>query len=45
MGCHCDERNEYGLKREKAEVAARKMMQYGLPLWVALPVTAVLDIV
>lgn len=32
MGCHCDERDEYGLKREKTEVAAGKMMQYGLPL-------------
>lgn len=32
MGCHCDERDEYGLKREKAEVAAGKMMKYGLPL-------------
>ena len=26
------ENNEYGLKREKAEVAAGKMMQYGSPL-------------
>ena len=32
MGCHCDERDEYGLKREKAEVAAEKMMQYRSPL-------------
>jgi hypothetical protein len=32
MGCHCDERDEYELKREKAEVTAGKMMQYELPL-------------
>ena len=36
MGCHCDEKGEYGLKREKAEVTARKMMQYGSPLSLAL---------
>ena len=36
MGCHCDERDEYGLKREKAEVAAGKMMQYGSPMCPAL---------
>jgi hypothetical protein len=32
MGCHCDERAEYGLRREKAEMAAEKMMQYGSSL-------------
>jgi hypothetical protein len=26
MGCHCDERGEYGLKREKADVTAGNMM-------------------
>lgn len=32
MGCHCNERGEYELKRKKAEVTAIKMMQYESPL-------------
>lgn len=35
MGCHCNERGEYGLRREKAELTAGKMMQYESPLLVA----------
>lgn len=36
MGCHCNKREEYGLRREKTDVAAKKMMQYGLSLSLAL---------
>lgn len=35
MGCHCEKRGEYGLRKEKAEMTAEKMMQYRLPLSLA----------